>query len=156
MASLREGLARLWGSMRRRTIDRDLNDEIGFHIQMQTEKNIRLGMSPDEARRAALVAFGGRERFKDEARDEARSRLVEDLAQDVRYGLRTLRKSPGFATVAVISLAIGIGANTAVFSVVNAVVIQPLPYPDPSRLLSVMVKDDADDEGGVHPNADVL
>src|SRR5688500_17164918 len=99
MASLRDGLVRLWGSMRRRAVERDLNDEVQFHIDMQTEKNIRLGMSPAEARRSALVAFGGRERYKDEARDEARSRLVEDLVQDLRYGLRMLGKSPGFATI---------------------------------------------------------
>ena len=95
MGSLRDGLVRLYGSLRRKTVDRDLNDEVQFHIDMQTEKNLRLGMGASEARRTALIAFGGRERFKDDARDEARSRLLEDFPRTfatVRM-LHSLRRS---------------------------------------------------------------
>ena len=140
MGALREAVNRLSGSLRRRTAERELDEEVRFHIDMQTAKNLRLGMSPDEARRAALVAFGGLERFKEEARDESRSRPLEDLGQDLRYGVRSALRAPLFSLLAVLTLALGIGANAAVFGVVKSVLLDALPYADADRLVRVYVR----------------
>ncbi|HEV7509317.1 MAG TPA: ABC transporter permease [Thermoanaerobaculia bacterium] len=137
MGILREEMKRLSGTMRQRTAEPELDEEIRFHIDMQTEKNLRLGMSPEEARRAALVRFGGTERMKEEARDEYRSRPLEDLVQDVRYGLRSALRTPLFTLLAVLTLALGIGANAAVFGVVKSVLLDALPYADADRLVRV-------------------
>src|SRR5215210_2548575 len=137
MGILRDEVKKLSGSLRQRTAEPELDEEVQFHIDMQTEKNVRLGMSPDEARRAALVSFGGRERFKEEARDEYRSRPLEDLVQDLRYGVRSALRAPLFSLLAVLTLALGIGANAAVFGVVKSVLLDALPYADSDRLVRV-------------------
>jgi len=121
-------------------IERELDEELRYHIEQQTEQNIRLGMNPEEARVAALKAFGGVEQAKERSRDARGVRWMEDLWQDLRYGARMLVKNPAFSITAISILAIGIGANTAIFSVVYAVILRPLPYAESERL--AMIKED--------------
>jgi predicted permease len=115
----------------------DLNQDIRDHIEMETQDNIGRGMSPEEARYAAMRKFGNMTRTKEETRAVWSFIWLEQLLQDVSYGVRGLRKNPGFAIVIVLTLALGIGANTAIFSVVRGVVLAPLPYPQPDRLVMV-------------------
>ncbi|MDQ6829350.1 MAG: permease prefix domain 1-containing protein [Gemmatimonadota bacterium] len=117
----RDFLARITGSIRRRGVEQRLAEEITFHVEMQAEKNVRLGMDPDDARRAALVSFGGNEQWKEAARDEYRSRPVENSLQDVRYATRSLRSAPAFSITAVLALALGIGSAAAAFCLLEGV-----------------------------------
>src|SRR5450432_1405348 len=125
---------------RRNRMDRELAEEMRQHVELKTRQNIGAGMSEEEARYAARRQLGNLTRMEEESRRSWGFPFLESLAQDARYGWRGLRKAPGFTAVAVVTLALGIGATTAIFSVVNTVVIRPLPYKDSARLARIHTK----------------
>jgi putative ABC transport system permease protein len=122
-------------SKRSDDLDRGLNEEIQFHLEQEIQKQMRLGHSPEEARRRAYVRFGGVEPLKERTRDEFRPALLQDFGRDMKVGARMLTRTPAFALAAILTIGLGTGAATAVFSVVNGVLLRPLPYPESDRLV---------------------
>jgi putative ABC transport system permease protein len=135
--TLRRATAALLALFRNRRLDDELESEVRAHLELAEQDAIAAGLSPEEARRAARRSFGGIEQMKEAHRDRRSVRPIETLVRDFRYGLASLARNPGFSVVAIGVLALGIGANTAMFSIVDAVLLKPLPFPEPERMVRV-------------------
>ena len=141
MSHLRHFAVRLLNLFRREPLERELDAELRAYVELDAAENIARGMAPNEARRTALARLGGLEMVKEQCRDVHRFRFADDLWRDLQYGFRRLRARPILAVVAIAVLAIGIGANTVIFALLDALLLRPLPGPDPHRLTVVSTSD---------------
>src|SRR5690606_35052606 len=121
----------------RRSAEARMDEEFRLHLELETEKNVRAGMDSREARRRALVAFGGVERHREAMRDGRGARWLDDLARDLRHAARGLARTPGFTAIAALTIAVGVGATTIVYGMVNAILLRPLPVPAAERLFAL-------------------
>ncbi|NOT59601.1 MAG: ABC transporter permease, partial [Acidobacteria bacterium] len=138
---LRGWLVRLFGLFNRRQREQEFAEELESHLALHIEDNLRAGMSPEEARRQALIKLGGVTLTQELHREQRGLPMLETLWHDLRFGLRMLRKHPGFSLIAVLTLALGIGVNTALFTVFNAAALRPLPVREPDRIVKVYRKE---------------
>ena len=122
---------------RKRPLDPQFDSELRFHIEKLTEENIAAGMTPEEARRRAAREFGGAEQIKEELRDVQRIPILETTLKNFQWAVRFVRKSPSFSVVVILTLALGIGSNSAVFSAIDAILLRPLPFPQGDQLMSL-------------------
>src|SRR4051794_27136319 len=149
-------LSRFAGLFRSRRLDSELDDELRAHLEMRVEHNIDSGMSPEDARRDAMLRFGNRTLMKEDARRADILPWLDSVAQDVRFGMRMLRKTPAFTAVAVLTLALGIGGNTAIFTLTHALLLRSLPVAEPDRLVRVTFASPRSDFGLSGPMFDEL
>ncbi len=156
MSRLRDSAVRLVNLFRRERIERELDAELQAYLELDVEENIRHGMAPKEARRAALARMGGVETVKEECRDVQRFRVVDDLWRDLRHGFRRLLARPVLAVVAISVLAIGIGANVGILALVDALLLRPLPGPEPNRLVAMFTSDYSSGGPGANSYPDFL
>ena len=148
---LRFAWLRLKGLLRKEQVEDEMDAELRFHLMMRAQENVRNGMTPERAMRDARRRFGSLDRIKEAAREVKGGGMLETLLQDIRYGVRMMTKSPAFTLVAVLTLAAGVGANTAIFSVVNAVLLKSLPYHNSDRLVLVSGSDPSAGAGVISP-----
>src|SRR5688572_10699618 len=146
MRMIRKALRRVQTWLRPRRFERELDEELSFHLEMQTRWHESRGMDPATARALAAREFGGETRFKEAVRDARGLSWAHDLSRDVRFALRSYRRSPAFTVVALLTLTLGIGITTAAFSVIDAVLLRPLPYPEPDRIVSLTGRDSVGNE----------
>src|SRR6185312_358869 len=132
---------RLRALVARNEMERELDEEMRFHLEMEIAQHVKAGMTPEDARRVALVAFGGVDRVVEAHRDARGTRVVEEAVADIRYAARTLARTPGFVAVSMITLAVAIAIATSAFTAMNAFLFAPLPVPHGDRILSVFTSD---------------
>ena len=156
MSLLRRGRERVRAFWNKPALDAELEAELAAHLEFAIEENLERGLAPEEARRLALVSFGGMVQAKEQQREARGLMTLDILLQDLKYALRTLARDRGFTTVAILILALGIGANIAVFSVVNTLLLRPLPFPGSEQLVRILERDPKGGESSMTYSTDAM